>query len=288
MTYQSEVAPLRRVLLKHARDAFVSSDRIAAQWQQLGYWAPPDYDAACREFDGFASLLERAGVALEWLPQDDNGIDSIYARDATIVSDLGSVLCRMGKGARSGEPDAQARHLGSMGVPAAGRIVDEGCVEGGDAAWVTSSVLAVGRGYRTNAEGIDQLEALLPADVRIERVPLPHWTGPADVFHLMSILSPIAEDVVLVYSRLLPVPFRERLIEWGFQLIEVPDEEFDSLGCNVLAVAPRVVVALAGNPETERRLRAADVEVHAYTGLEISRKGCGGPTCLVRPLERDG
>ena len=151
--------------------------------------------------------------------------------------------------------------------------------------WLDRRTLAVGRGYRTSAGAIERVASLLP-DVDVLEVPLPHWRGPSDVFHLMSMLSPLAEDLLLVYSPLLPVPFREELLARGFELVEVPDEEFDSQGCNVLAVAPRVAVALEGNPESRRRMEAAGVEVHVFTGREISLPGCGGPTCLTRPLER--
>jgi N-dimethylarginine dimethylaminohydrolase len=118
-------------------------------------------------------------------------------------------------------------------------------------------------------------------------VPLPHWNGPEDVFHLMSVLSPIDEDLALVYSRLLPVPFRDRLLDLGYQLVDVPDEEFESMGCNVLALSDRRCLMLEGNSETRRRLETAGAEVYEYSGFEISRKGEGGPTCLTRPI-RDG
>ena len=288
MTLQSEVAPLRRALLKHARDGFVSPERIAEQWAELGYLGAPDYDTACREFDGFADLLEKLGVRLEWMPATDVGLDSIYGRDASVVCNAGVVLCRMGKAARAEEPEAQGRFFDGAGLPTRGAIGGGGTLEGGDATWLDRATLAVGRGYRTNDEGIDQLEALLPDDVELLRVPLPHWKGAGDVFHLMSMLSPLAEDLLLVYSPLLPVPFRESLLGRGFQLVDVPDAEFDSMGCNVLAVAPGVAVAVEGNPETRRRMEAAGVEVHTYVGVEISAQGCGGPTCLTRTLERDG
>ncbi len=285
LTCQSDVAPLRRVALKHARDAFVSPERIAGQWVDLAYTAEPDFDEACREYDAFARLLESFSVAVEWLPAEDEGLDSLYVRDASIATDRGVVLCAMGKAARAAEPAAQRRFFESRGRAIAGGISGAGRVEGGDATWLRGDVLAVGRGYRTNAHGIEQLRGLLP-DVDVIEVPLPHWRGPGDVLHLMSIISPLADDLLLVYSPLMVVPFRNELLARGFSLVEVPEEEYDSQGCNVLAVAPRVAVALDGNPETRRRMEAAGVEVHAYSGREISLKGCGGPTCLTRPLER--
>lgn len=286
MTFQSDVAPLRRVLLKHPRDAFGSAERIAEQWRGLHYLAPPDLDEACREADALADLLTKLGVEVCWAPPGDAGLDSLYVRDAAVVCDAGAVACSMGKTARRGEPAHIVAALGALGVPVVGRITGDGRLEGGDLTWLSPSLAAVGRGYRTNAEGIRQLRSLLPSGVEVLEVPLPHWRGPDDVFHLMSMLSPVAEDVALVYGPLLPVPFRERLLASGFRLVEVPDEEFDSMACNVLATAPGVVVALEGNPVTARRLADAGVEVRAYRGEEISRKGSGGPTCLTRPLER--
>jgi len=160
-------------------------------------------------------------------------------------------------------------------------------MEGGDVAWINERNVAVGLGYRTNAEGIRQLRSLLGSEVdRVVPVPLPHWHGPGDVFHLMSMFSPVDRDLAVVYSRLLPVPFRQLLLKHGCELVEVPDEEFESMGCNVLAVGPRRCVALEGNPITRPRLEAAGAEVHTYRGREISTKGGGGPTCLTRPLVR--
>jgi len=286
MSFQSDSMRMKRVLLKHARDAFWSPERVDEQWEALNYLGRPDFEAATRESDAFAELLTGLGVDVEWMPADDTGMDSMYVRDASVVTDRGVVLCSMGKDARRAEPEVQRATFDALGVPVLGAIEGEGRLEGGDVTWLGGTTLVVGRGYRTNAEGISQLETLLGSDVEVVVVPLPHWQGPSDVFHLMSMISPLADDLALVYSPLLPVPFREDLLARGIELVEVPAEEFDSMGCNVLAVAPRVAVAMEGNPETRRRMEAAGVEVHLYSGTEISAKGCGGPTCLTRPLER--
>lgn len=287
-TLQSDTASLRRVLLKHARDAFVNPASVERQWRDLGYLAPPDFDVACRESDAFAELLEELGVEVVWAGSGDLGLDSIYVRDASVVCDGGAVLCAMGKEARRREPEALRHVYGDLDIPLLGAIHGEGHVEGGDVAWVRPGTLAVGRGYRTNDEGIRQLTELVREYVdEVLVAPLPHWKGPADVFHLMSILSPLADDLALVYSPLMPVTFRAALLERGLSLVEVPDAEFESMGCNVLAVRPRVVVALEGNPETRRRMEAAGVAVHTYAGAQISTEGSGGPTCLTRPLERE-
>jgi N-dimethylarginine dimethylaminohydrolase len=289
MAVQSDVGRLVRVAMKHPRDAFVSQATIDAQWKALGFVAAPDFHAACREYDALARLLEDTGTTIEWLPSDDTtSIDSIYVRDASLPTASGLILCRMGKPARAAEPEAQGSALAMRGLPVAGRIVPPGQVEGGDLTWLDERVLAVGLGYRTNQDGIDQLRRLLGDAIDEMLVaPLPHWRGPGDVMHLMSLLSPVAPDVAVVYSRLLTVPFRTKLLDRGLTLIEVPDEEFDSMGGNVLAVGPRQALMLRGNPLTRRALEGAGFEVLEYEGREISLAGSGGPTCLTRPLLRD-
>jgi|TARA_Y100001001_G_scaffold111050_1_gene108707 N-dimethylarginine dimethylaminohydrolase len=175
----------------------------------------------------------------------------------------------------------------SINVPIIGRIETPGTLEGGDVVWLDERTVAVGEGYRSNAEGIRQFKTLLGNLVdEVISVPLPHWTGSGDCLHLMSNVSPIDHDLYLVYSRLLPVPFRKYLLDRQIQFIEVPDEEYDSMGCNVLAMAPRKCIMIKGNPITKDRLEAEGVEVHTYDGSEISIKGSGGPTCLTRPFFR--
>lgn len=285
---QSDVGRLRSVLLKHARAAFGSQAAIERQWRGLRYAQAPDYARAGDEYDAFVDLLERLGVEVFLLPADDVGLDSIYPRDAGLVCDGGIIAGRMGKPGRSAEPAALEKACLDLGVPLLGRVGEPGRLEGGDAAWLDPSTLVVGRGYRTDEEGIRQLRQLLGDRVdEIVEVPLPHWRGPDDVFHLMSVFSPLDVDLALVYSPLLPVPFRELLIERGFQLVEVPEREFHTMACNALAVAPRRCVVLDGNPATRARLEATEVEVHVYSGGEISVKGAGGPTCLTLPLRRD-
>ena len=214
-------------------------------------------------------------------------MDSVYVRDASVITDRGAVLCRMGKPQREGEPSAQEAAFRALGIPVLGAIQPPGRLEGGDVVWLDQRTVAVGRGYRTNAEGIQQLHDLLGDAVdEVIAVALPHWRGPADVFHLMSIISPVDTDLAVVYSPLMSVPFRERLLERGTTLVEVPDDEFDSMGANVLAIAPRKCVMVAGNPKTRAALERAGAEVFEYEGSEISLKGGGGPTCLTRPLAR--
>ncbi len=286
---QSDVGRLRRVAVKHVRDAFGDAAAVDRQWRDLGYLARPDVTAATAEYERFLALLETAGIETLRLPLDPTvGLDSLYVRDASIVCESGVILCNMGKPQRRTEPTAQEAVFRAAGIPIRGRITGEGTVEGGDVCWIDERTLALGRGYRTNDAGIRQLRKLVQDCVdEVVVVPLPHWHGPEDVFHLMSIVSPIDRDLFLVYSPLMPVPFREALISRGIELLEIPDAEFATLGCNVLAVAPREVLMVAGNLETRARLERAGVTVHEFAGREICLKGGGGPTCLTRPLTRD-
>lgn len=176
----------------------------------------------------------------------------------------------------------------ALDIPIFGEIQAPGTVEGGDMLWLDQNTLAIGEGYRTNAAGIDQIQVFVrPIGVDIVRVPLPYWHGPSECLHLMSLISPVDEKLAVVYKPLLPVPFVQLLEQEGWSFIEIPDEEFATQGCNVLAVAPGKVLMLKDNPVTIERLQAAGVEVHTYTGDEISHNRAGGPTCLTRPIFRD-
>lgn len=285
---QSMVGELKSVLLKRPQEAYINQQRIAAQWRKLNYLGEPAFETAAAQHAQLAGLLSQFGAEITFLPQSDGvTLDSVYTHDPAIVCNRGAILCSMGKPARRGEPEAMGKFFEGMGIPIHGRITGDGLMEGGDVVWIDERTVAVGEGYRTNTEGIRQLRALLGdlADEVIS-VHLPHWTGPQDCLHLMSNISMIDRDLAVVYSRLLTVPFRQWLIKRGIKLVEAPDEEYDSMACNVLAVAPRKAIMIAGNPITKARLEAEGVEVWTYEGSDISVKGSGGPTCLTRPFLR--
>ena len=282
------VDPIRRVLVKQPRDAYQSQSQVDEQSPLLNYFGTPDFDKAQAAHESLVSFLESSGAEVHFLPADDStSLDSVYTHDPCVVTNGGVVLCTMGKVARLPESSAIAKYFESIGVPILGQIEAPGTLEGGDVVWIDERTVAIGEGYRSNSEGIRQIKELLGDHVdEVISVPLPHWTGPGDCLHLMSNVSPIDHDLYLVYSRLLPVPFREYLLTRNIELIEVPDEEYDSMACNVLAVAPRKVIMLEGNPVTQNRLEVKGVAVHTYDGSEISMKGAGGPTCLTRPFLR--
>ncbi len=285
---QSMVDEIQFLLLKHPRDSHISQQNVDAQWRDLAYLGQPEYRLILDEYEKFVALLGRFDLEIGYLPQDDNtSLDSIYVHDPLVIGNRGAILCNMGKEARRHEPAAAAAYLEQIGVPILGQITGDGRLEGGDVLWIDAYTVAVGEGYRSNASGIAQMQALLGDSVdQVISVPLPHWTGPDDCLHLLSMISPVDHDLAVVYSRLMPVPFRQYLLSRGIRLIEVPDAEYDSMACNVLTVAPRKCIMLAGNPQTQAALEAAGVAVWTYQGENISIKGAGGPTCLTRPILR--
>jgi N-dimethylarginine dimethylaminohydrolase len=285
---QSMVGPLQRVLVQHARDALGSQARIEDQWEALGFQRSLDLSRALADYEIFLGHLEARVAEVVFQPRSPaTTLDGLYAHDSAVVTDRGLVLSNMGKAARQPEVAAVEALARDQGWPVLGRIEGEGRLEGGDVCWLDRRTVAVGLTYRTNLAGLRQLEALLGDGVdRVIPVPMPHWNGPGECLHLLSAISPVAEDLALVDLRMLPVPFVELLGARGVGLIEVAPPEADTLACNVLALEPGRVIALEENRETNRRLEAAGVEVLTYPGREISIPGTGGPTCLTRPLLR--
>jgi N-dimethylarginine dimethylaminohydrolase len=271
--------PLRRVLVRPPQP------EDAARWREYGWRAEPDAAAAAAEHEALRAILAGAGAEVIVAEGDRGNPDAIYAYDPVLVGPHGAVLLRPGKDGRLKEPAALEAGLAEAGIPVAARIEAPGTIDGGDTLWLDGGTLLVGRGYRTNAAGVQQLQEAFP-DVEVLSYDLPHWNGRAEVMHLMSLISPLDDDLALVYPRLAPVRLLELLAERGIGTVDVPDEEFETMGPNVLALGPRLALALEGNDETRRRMETAGVEVLVYTGDEISRKGDGGPTCLTRPLLR--
>jgi N-dimethylarginine dimethylaminohydrolase len=272
-------APLRRVLVRRP----LPDD--AARWREVDWRAAPDVAAAQAEHEALCALLEDAGAEVIVSEHDPGNPDAIYTYDPTLVGAEGAVLLLPGKPQRRGEVEATVPALERAGVPVAGRITSPATVEGGDTVWLDEATLLVGLGYRTNAAALEELRAAFPG---VEVIPfdLPHWNGAGEVMHLMSFISPLDRDLALVYPRIAPTRLMILLAERGISVVEVPDEEFETMGSNVLALGPRRALALEGNEETRRRMERAGVDVRVYRGDEISRKGDGGPTCLTRPLHR--
>jgi N-dimethylarginine dimethylaminohydrolase len=276
---QSMTGALRRVLVRAPRAEDLHG------WRMCGWRAEPDAAGIAREHDAFCSLLADAGAEVVLAESAAPGNpDAIYTYDPALVGDQGALLLHPGKECRRTEVDALAEDFERAGVPVSGRLSEPAWAEGGDCCWLDARTLLVGCGYRTNAAGIARLRELLP-DVEVVTFDLPHWHGRDEVMHLMSLISPLAPDLAVVYEPLLPTRLAQLLEARSVELVQVPDEEFDSMGSNVLALAPRVALAVEGNPRTRERMERAGVEVLTYRGEELS-KGDGGPTCLTRPLLR--
>ena len=287
-THHSEYLRLETLYLKSAESSFYSEKQLSNQWEELQFISKPNFNESLKEYEKFQLFLANKNIELSFFPEDKKTwIDSIYCRDASIATDFGMIICNMGKKGRLYEPKAQLEAYQKNDKDILGEIKFPGTLEGGDVAWLDLNTLAVGHTYRTNEEGIRQLKSLLePKGIEVIVVELPHYKGKEDVFHLMSILSPVDKNLAVVYSPLMPIKFRNELLQRGIQLIDVPDGEFESMGCNVLAVGPRDCLMVDGNPITKKLLEDAGVSVHIYEGNEISVKGGGGPTCLTRPIDR--
>jgi N-dimethylarginine dimethylaminohydrolase len=277
------VDPLQRVLVRRPDEAFGNAD--PARWH---YVSSPDLATAQAEHDALVATLQAAGCEVlyheEQLPEH---ADAIFTHDPVIITDQGAVVLRMGKAQRRGEEAAIAATLEAAGVPVLATLEGDATAEGGDLMWIDHGTLAVGRGYRTNGEGFRQLTAALrPLGVETVEVQLPHGDGPESCLHLMSFISMLDHDLAVVYPPLVPVPFMEMLDDRGIELVEVPTEEYPTMGPNVLALAPRRCLAIGGNPVTRQRMEAAGCEVLTYRGDELSLKAEGGATCLTRPILR--
>ncbi len=277
---QSMSAPLIDVLVKRPGPAFGAAFDDPAH----GFLHPVDLDLARRQHDAFVDVLTGLGPTVHVLEDETDDPDLVYTFDPMLVTDRGAVPLRPGKANRAGEPAILEAWMGEAGIPTAGRIEAPGTVEGGDTLWLRPDLFCIGRTLRTNDEGARQLAAIVGGDVRIFDVP--YWRGPAELIHLMSVISPVADDLAVVYLPLLPVGLWALLGELGIRMVEVPDEEFPTLGCNVLAVRPGVVILAEGNPRTSAALAAAGCEVHTYPATEIGINGSGGPTCMTRPILR--
>jgi N-dimethylarginine dimethylaminohydrolase len=276
---RSMIAPLRRVLVRRPA---TTGDFAAAEWQR------PDSGLLVRQHEEFCELLATLGCEVELAAPAVGMVDATYMKDPGLVIGQGALVFQMTKPVRRGEPALFAAALTAAGVPITAELTGGARAEGGDVLWLDPANVLVGRGYRTNAEGVRRLREIFDADgVSVRSVDMPHDRGPLQVLHLTSIVSPVAEDLAVVYLPLAPVPLMEELKARGIRVIPVPPDEYETMACNVLAVRPGVVVMVAGNPRTQAALESAGCEVHVYDGSEISVKGTGGPTCLTAPILRD-
>jgi N-dimethylarginine dimethylaminohydrolase len=277
---QSMTAPLREVVLRAPGPAFGRAFDDPAH----GFLHAVDPDLARRQHAALCELLDQLGVRVHVLDEDGLGPDSVYVFDPLLISDRGAIPLRSGKPTRRGEEAALERWTRDAGIPTLGRITAPGTVDGGDTFWLRPDLLVIGRSLRTNRAGAAQLAQIVGG--RVETVDLSYWHGPGEVLHLLSVISPIADDLAVVFPELLPAGLHELLIDEGIRTIAVDEREFPTLGCNVLAVRPGVVIVASGNPKISAAMTDAGCEVHTFDASEIGVNGSGGPTCLTRPVLR--
>lgn len=285
---QSMVGKITDILLKHPKDAFISQENLNKTYEAFNYIGCPDYEEVLKEYEVFENHIKNNVENVYYLPQDDRtGLDSIYAHDSLKVTKKGAIYFPMGKELRIKESYTTEEFLKKNGVPTLGRIEAPGKMEGGDIVWIDEETVAIGLGYRTNEEGIRQFKELTKDFVKdYIIVPMPHGEGEDECLHLMSVISMIDQDLAVVYSKFMPVIFREYLISRNIKLLEVDDEEYNYLGSNVLALAPRVCVVIEGVPKIKEKMEAEGCTVLTYPGKELSFRGTGGPTCLTHPIRR--
>jgi N-dimethylarginine dimethylaminohydrolase len=282
------VGEIGAILLKRPESAFISDAHLKEYYEKFCFLGCPDYETVLREYSVFEQIIRDHVPEVYELPRDDRtGLDSIYAHDSVKITRKGAVYFNMGKVLRKPEALATRDFLESLGVPTLGTIAAPGTMEGGDVLWIDEDTVAIGRGYRTNDAGIRQFIDLTKDCVKEHIiVPMPHGDGPDACLHLMSIISFVDTDKAVVFSKYMPVFFREFLLNRGIKLIEIDEDEYDVLGSNLLALSPGKCVLIEGVPKIRAKLLDAGVTVFTYPGGELSYRGTGGPTCLTCPIYR--
>jgi len=260
----------------------------AAAWRELGFRHVPNFAAAQRQHEILCGLLSESGAKVVSLPATESlTLDAVYAHDASLATDHGLVLMNPAKKNRGAEAQAHATFCEQLGIPVLGEIRLPGTSESGDIVWLDSRTLLIGDGYRTNKAGIEQIRALLsPKNIEVLSAPLPYGPGPSACLHLISLMSMLDEETILVDLPWLAVETVELLKARGFGLLEIEYGERDTLACNVLSLGQKRLVAIEENVKTNQRLRDAGFDVRTFQGSEICINGAGGPTCLTRPLLR--
>jgi N-dimethylarginine dimethylaminohydrolase len=281
------VGPLRRVLVCSPRSAGWDTPGQSSEWQKLGFLHRPDFGAAQAQHHELCRQLQEVAEVVQLPPASDLSLDAVYAHDPSLPTDYGAIIMNPGKPNRRSEARRQAELYRKLGTPLLGEIRDPGTSEAGDILWLDSRTLLVGRGYRTNTAGIEQLCSLLvPKGVEVHTAPLPYGPGPASCLHLMSLISLLDERTALVDLPWLAVETVELLKARGYKFVEIDHSERDTLACNVLSLGNKRLLALEENPNTNARMHAAGFDVRTFPGSELCINGSGGPTCLTRPLVR--
>jgi N-dimethylarginine dimethylaminohydrolase len=282
------VGALERVMVCSPRSAGWNQPERAARWQELGFLHASDFAKAQAQHEALCRELKVAGAEIvEMPPAPALSLDAVYAHDASLATDHGLIVMHPGKRNRVAEGTLHAAFCQTLEIPTLGEIASPGTAEAGDIVWLDPNTLLIGRGYRSNTEGIQQMRALLsPKGIDVLSAPLPYGVGPSACLHLMSLISLLDEHTALVDLPGLAVETVELLKARRFKFIEIDPSERDTLACNVLALGNNRLLAIEENQKTNDRLRQAGFDVRTFPGSELCINGSGGPTCLTRPLMR--
>lgn len=286
---QSMYKSIKTIMLKKPTEAFISQENIASSWETYNYIREPKYKNVLQEYEVFENIIKDHVEKILYLPKSDSvGLDSIYTHDSVKITKEGAIFFNTGKVLRQKEGKEVEALFKENGIPTLGYITAPGKMEGGDVVWIDDETVAIGLGYRTNLEGLRQFKALTKGFIKnVITVQMPHANGEAECLHLMSVISIVDKDLAVVYSKFMPILFRNWLLDHGYTLVEVDDQEYDNLGSNVLALGPRLCLLMKGNPKIEANLKKQGCIVLTYPGDDVSFLGTGGPTCLTCPIERD-
>jgi N-dimethylarginine dimethylaminohydrolase len=282
------VGALERVMVCSPRNADWNQPERAARWRELGFQHTPDFSTAQAQHEALCRELNAAGAEVVEMPAaPDLSLDAVYAHDASLATDRGLIVMRPGKPNRVAEGPLHAAFCETLEIPTLGEITSPGTIEAGDLVWLDANALLIGRGYRTNSGGIQQIRALLaPKGVEVLSAPLPYGPGPSACLHLMSLISLLDDHTALTDLPWLAVETVELLKSRGFKFVEIDPSERDTLACNVLSLGNNRLLAIEENYKTNARLRQAGFDVRTFPGSELCINGSGGPTCLTRPLLR--
>lgn len=287
MTYgvSSMTAPLKRVALRAPSPSLLNADLHKWHYSDLF-----DADKIAKTYPQFAQTLQNAGCEVIYMDGDDQGIaDAIFTYDASLMTPQGAILMSPGKLLRQGEQELHRAFYNTHQIPILAEITN-GTAEAGDTLWLDDETLIIGRGFRTNASGANQIAAALnPHGINCPTFDLPVYTGADACLHLMSLISMLDTKTALICRELLPVALYQLLIDRGITLIEAPFDEFQSTGTlstNVLCTSPKNVIMLAGIPKTQAAIEAAGIQVTTFEADALCIACEGGPTCLTRPILR--
>jgi N-dimethylarginine dimethylaminohydrolase len=279
---------LERVMVCSPLAAGWDQPERTALWRELGFQHAPDFAKAQSQHEALCHELENAGAEVVEMPPATNlSLDAVYTHDASLTTDYGLIVMRSGKPNRVAEGPHHGSFCETLDIATLGTITPPGTTEAGDIVWLDPTTLLIGRGYRTNSEGIQQMRDLLaPKGIEVLSAPLPYGPGPSACLHLMSLISLLDDHTALVDLPWLAVETVELFKSRGFKFIEIDSSERDTLACNVLALGDKRLLAIEENHKTNARLRHAGFDVRTFPGSELCLNGSGGPTCLTRPLLR--